>query len=303
MSIEVRNISKYYDRQKALDKVSFKVNTGEIIGFLGPNGAGKSTLMKILTGYLQPSMGEAKVCGHSVLNDRLKVQREIGYLSEQNPLYTDQFVREYLKFHAKIHKIPAAAIEKVIEQTGLLPEANKKVEQLSKGYQQRLGLAAALLHDPSVLIMDEPTTGLDPNQLSEIRELIKTIGREKTVFLSTHIMREVEAICDRVIIIDNGKIVGDRYLKDLREANEQVVFVEFDFRVERVALERIEHVKHVSNPKGFEYELTFEARDDMRSTVFDFAHDSGLKILQLHTKNKNLEELFRSLTRGETQKE
>jgi len=246
-------------------------------------------------------MGEAEIQGNSVLSDRLKVQRQIGYLPEQNPLYPDQYVREYLRFQAKIHHTSKGRIETVIKQTGLLPEANKKIEQLSKGYQQRLGLAATLLHDPPVLILDEPTTGLDPNQLSEIRELIKSIGKEKTIFLSTHIMREVEAICDRVIIINNGEVVADRNLEELREENEQIIVVEFNFRVEKIALERIAKVKHVINPQGFKYELTFDTKKDMRPAVFDYAHDSGLKILQLHTKNKNLEELFRDLTQNQPQ--
>ena len=209
------------------------------------------------------------------------------------------YVREYLAFNAKVYKTPKEEIENVIELTGLTPEANKKIGELSKGYRQRVGLANALLHNPSVLILDEPTTGLDPNQLIEIRELIKKIGKEKTIFLSTHIMQEVEAVCDRVIIINNGKIVADKKLKELTEDNEQVVVVEFDYRVETVALQRLPQIKDEKNPAGFVYEITFETSKDMRSVVFDFAHDNGLKILQLHQKHKNLEELFRDLTKKE----
>ncbi|SHJ12696.1 protein involved in gliding motility GldA [Mesonia phycicola] len=296
MGIAVKDISKFYGDQKALNKISFEINTGEIVGFLGPNGAGKSTTMKILTGYLPASAGIAKVNGLDITTNKLQLQQQIGYLPEHNPLYLEMYVREYLAFNAKVYKTPKEEIEKVIELTGLTPEANKKISQLSKGYRQRVGLANALLHNPSVLILDEPTTGLDPNQLVEIRELIKKIGKEKTIFLSTHIMQEVEAVCDRVIIINKGEIVADKKLKDLKEDDEQIVVVEFDYRVETVALQRLPQLKEVKNTVGFVYELTFESSKDMRSVVFDFAHDSGLKILQLHQKHKNLEELFRDLT-------
>ena len=300
MSISVSGISKYYGEQKALDEVSFSIEKGEIVGFLGPNGAGKSTLMKILTGYLEPSEGEAAVNNFSLENDLLKAQRSNGYLPEHNSLYTEMYVREYLGFNASLYSIDKKRIEKVIFDTGLLPEANKKIGQLSKGYRQRVGLANALLHDPEVLILDEPTTGLDPNQLVEIRELIKKTGTEKTIFLSTHIMREVEALCERVIIINNGKIVADKKLADLRDENVQVIEVEFDYRVEEIALERLPYLISVKNTGGFVYELTFENPEDMRPVVFDFAHDNGLKTLQLNRKNKNLEHLFAELT---TQKE
>jgi len=297
MGIEVNGISKFYGEQQALKEISFEINTGEIVGFLGPNGAGKSTTMKILTGYLPASEGIAKVNGLDITTDKLKLQQQIGYLPEHNPLYLEMYVREYLAFNAKVYKTPKEEIEKVIELTGLTPEANKKIGELSKGYRQRVGLANALLHNPSVLILDEPTTGLDPNQLIEIRELIKKIGKENSIFLSTHIMQEVEAVCDRVIIINNGKIVADKKMKELTEDNEQVVVVEFDYRVETVALQRLPQIKKVKNPAGFVYEITFETSKDMRSVVFDFAHDNGLKILQLHQRHKNLEELFRDLTK------
>ena len=296
MSIEVKNITKLYKDQKALNDVSFEVNSAEIVGFLGPNGAGKSTMMKILTTYIEASEGDANVNGYDVNTDKKNVQSSVGYLPEHNPLYTELYVREYLKFNTNVYGTSKSRIEEVIELTGLTPEAHKKIGQLSKGYRQRVGLANALLHNPDVLILDEPTTGLDPNQLVEIRNLIKTIGKEKTVFLSTHIMQEVEAMCDRVIIINKGEVVADRYLKDLREGQEQVVVVEFDYRVEEAFLLKLPQVKSVKNPNGFIYEITFSTTNDMRSHVFDFAHDNDLKILQLNQKNASLEHLFRELT-------
>lgn len=296
MSISVENISKFYGDQKALDTVNFSIKRGEIVGFLGPNGAGKSTLMKILTGYLSASEGIASVNNIAISEDLKAVQRSVGYLPEHNPLYTEMYVREYLSFNASIFKITKSRIEEVIEMTGLLPEANKKIEQLSKGYRQRVGLAAALLHDPEVLILDEPTTGLDPNQLTEIRNLILKVGKEKTVFLSTHIMQEVEAICDRVIIIDKGVIVADKKMKELQEQKEQIIQVEFDYRIEEVALNVLPHLVSAKNLGGFHYELKFDTNKDMRPAVFDFAHDNGLKTLQLNRKSKNLETLFSELT-------
>lgn len=296
MSIEVENLSKVYGEQKALDDISFKINKGEIVGFLGPNGAGKSTMMKILTTYIEASEGIAKVNDFDVKNESLDVQKLVGYLPEHNPLYLDMYVREYLDFNAGVYKIDKNRIQEVIELTGLAPEAHKKIGQLSKGYRQRVGLANALLHNPDVLILDEPTTGLDPNQLVEIRHLIRNVGKEKTVFLSTHIMQEVEAMCDRVIIINKGVIVADKKLKDLKADQAQIIEVEFDYRVEDVLLNRLKHVFSVKNTHDFVYELTFSNKEDMRSTVFDFAHDNGLKILQLNQKNMNLESLFRELT-------
>lgn len=296
MSIEVENITKIYGTQKALDKVSFKVKKPEIVGFLGPNGAGKSTMMKILTTYLEASEGDAKVNGHNVIGDKINVQKSVGYLPEHNPLYMDMYVKEYLAFNASVYAISKERINEVVELTGLTPEAHKKIEQLSKGYRQRVGLANALLHNPDVLILDEPTTGLDPNQLVDIRNLIKNIGKEKTVFLSTHIMQEVEAMCDRVIIINKGKIVADKTLKDLKSKQEQIVVVEFDYRVEDAFLSKLPKVKKVENTHDFVYEITFDTLDDMRSHVFDFAHDNQLKILQLNQKNASLESLFRELT-------
>jgi len=303
MSIQVNNISKSFGDQQALENISFEIGRGEIVGFLGPNGAGKSTLMKILTGYLTADSGKAKINDFELDTQLADLQRSIGYLPEHNPLYTEMYVREYLQFHASIFSASKDRIEEVIKLTGLSPEANKKIEQLSKGYRQRVGLAAALLHDPEVLILDEPTTGLDPNQLVEIRSFISSIGKDgkdgkrgKTVFLSTHIMREVEAICDRVIIINNGKIVADKYLKDLRNEKEQVIFVEFDYRIEEIALQKIPGMISAKNTGGFTYELIFDSNKDMRPAVFDFAHDNGLKTLQLNQKTKNLETLFAELT-------
>ena len=296
MSITVTNITKTFGQQKALDDVSFSINKGEIVGFLGPNGAGKSTMMRILTTYYKADTGDAEVNGFDVLNAETNVQKSIGYLPEHNPLYLEMYVKEYLAFNADVYQVPKSKISEVIEKTGLTPEAHKKIGQLSKGYRQRVGLAAALLHDPEVLILDEPTTGLDPNQLVEIRKLIREIGKEKTILLSTHIMKEVEAVCDRVIIINKGKLVADKRLEELRETKEQIIEVEFDYRVEEQLLNQLPNVSKVKNTGGFVYEITFATSKDMRPAVFDFAHDNKLKTLQLSRKNKNLESLFSELT-------
>lgn len=295
MSIEVSNITKNYGSQKALDNVSFTVGTGEIVGFLGPNGAGKSTLMKILTTYLEPDGGTATVSGKSIADDKKAVQRSVGYLPEHNPLYLDLYVREYLEFNAGVYNVPKSRIAEVIELTGLQPESHKKIGQLSKGYRQRVGLATALLHDPNVLILDEPTTGLDPNQLVEIRRVIKNVGKNKTVFLSTHILQEVEAICDRVIIIDKGKIVTDKKIDRLTEEQEQIVEVEFDASV---STEKIAALANLSSyeQNGNSWILTFKSDEDMRPKVFDFATANGVKILQIVQKTKDLEKVFRDVT-------
>ena len=295
MSISVSKLSKHYKDQQALKSISFDIKQGEIVGFLGPNGAGKSTLMKILTTYLAPSAGEALVNNYDITNQTLEVKKSVGYLPEHNPIYLEMYVREYLNFNAKIYNISKSRIEEVIQLTGLLPESNKKIQQLSKGYRQRVGLACALLHDPEVLILDEPTTGLDPNQLVEIRELIKSIGKEKTVFLSTHILQEVEAMCDRVIIINKGVIVADKTLNNTEE-QEQIIEVEFDYRVEDAFFLKLPNVIEVKNTYGLVYEIKCDTTIDMRPMIFDFAHDNELKILQLSRKNKNLEHLFRELT-------
>jgi ABC-2 type transport system ATP-binding protein len=298
MSIEVTNISKSYGAQKALDNISFSIKKGEIVGFLGPNGAGKSTLMKILTTYINADEGSAIVNGNDVNTQQKAVQLSIGYLPEHNPLYLDLYVREYLAFNADVYKVAKSRIEEVIQLTGLSTESHKKIGQLSKGYRQRVGLANALLHNPDVLILDEPTTGLDPNQLMEIRNVIKNVGKDKTVFLSTHIMQEVEAICDRVIIINNGKIVTDKKLDNLiSEDKEQVIEVEFDYKIEEQAISKIENLASFKNTHDMIWELTFKADKDMRPAVFDFANANGLKTLQLNQKNKNLEAVFREITK------
>jgi ABC-2 type transport system ATP-binding protein len=297
MSLDIKNISKHFGSQKALSGVSFKVKKGEIVGFLGPNGAGKSTLMKILTTYLSADEGQAFVNGHDVAKAPRAVQKCIGYLPEHNPLYPELYVKDYLEYHANVYKVPKAKVPTVIENTGLQLESHKRIGQLSKGYRQRVGLAAALLHDPEVLILDEPTTGLDPNQLLEIRKLIRKIGKTKTILLSTHIMKEVEAVCDRVLIINKGVLVADKKLKELRADRDQVIEVEFDYRVEEVLLQGLPSVTGVRNTGGFIYEITFNTDKDMRPVVFDFAHDHKLKTLQLSRKNKNLENLFSELTR------
>ncbi len=297
MSISVKNISKTFGNQKALNDVSFDIQKGEIVGFLGPNGAGKSTMMKILTTYHSADGGSAEVNSFDVQTEMRNVQKSIGYLPEHNPLYLDMYVKEYLGFNADVYKVDKNRIAEVIEQTGLTPEAHKKIGQLSKGYRQRVGLAAALLHNPDVLILDEPTTGLDPNQLLEIRKLIKEIGKEKTILLSTHVMKEVEAVCDRVLIINKGTLVADKKLSDLRENDEQIIEVEFDYRVEEAFLSKLPNVAKVKNTGGFTYEITFNTSKDMRPAVFDFAHDNKLRTLQLSRKNKNLESLFTELTR------
>jgi ABC-2 type transport system ATP-binding protein len=284
MSITVQNITKTFGSQKALNNVSFTIKKGEVVGFLGPNGAGKSTMMRILTTYYKADSGVAEVNGFDVLGAEKDVQKSIGY------------VKEYLAFNADVYKVDKSKINDVVEQTGLSPEAHKKIGQLSKGYRQRVGLAAALLHDPEVLILDEPTTGLDPNQLIEIRKLIREIGKEKTILLSTHIMKEVEAVCDRVIIINKGELVADKKLEELREAEEQIIEVEFDYRVEEQLLQQMPNVSNVKNTGGFVYEIIFATSKDMRPVVFDFAHDNKLKTLQLSRKNKNLESLFTELT-------
>jgi len=296
MSIAVENITKSYGAQKALDAVNFSINSGEIVGFLGPNGAGKSTMMKIITTYISQSDGSVLVNGHNVTTAPLAVKQSVGYLPEHNPLYLDMYVKEYIQFSGQIHKVAKSRVEEVITQVGLTPEAHKKIGQLSKGYRQRVGLAVALLHDPEVLILDEPTTGLDPNQLVEIRSLIKEIGKTKTVLFSTHIMQEVEAVCDRVIIINKGKIVTDAKLNELKTNKAQIIEVEFDLRVEEQLLKQLSKLISAINLHDNTWQLTFDTTKDMRPVLFDFAHDNGLKLLQSQHKNQDLESLFRSLT-------
>jgi len=269
-----------------------------VIGLLGPNGAGKTTLMKILTGYLNQWQGEVEIGSLDLRQNLKKVQKQTGYLPENNPLYPEMYVKEYLKFSGDLYTLKELPIGQVIKKTGLTNHVHKKIGTLSKGYKQRVGLAAALLHDPQYLILDEPTTGLDPNQLIEIRKLIKKLGEEKLVFLSTHILQEVEAMCDRVVILNKGEVVLNQTLDELKTADNQVVSVSFDYRVESVALQKIPYTKKVVNIHDFDYELTFETHKDMRPAVFDFAHDNGLKILSLQQKNEGLEKRFNSLTKG-----
>ena len=296
MSIKVSSVTKVYKNQKALNNVSFSADKGQIIGFLGPNGAGKSTMMKILTGFIKPNSGAVFVDEINVLENPIEAQKVIGYLPEQNPLYTDMYVREYLQFQASIFKIDKNEIEKCIEKVGLTAEAHKKISQLSKGYKQRVGLAAAILHNPKVLILDEPTTGLDPNQLVEIRALIKELGKDKTVLFSTHIMQEVEAVCDRVIIIKKGEILVDKKLTELKENNQQTIEVTFDYKIEEQFVKRLANVVSYKNNYDNTWYITFESEEDMRPKIFDFAQENGLKILALNAQNKNLETLFREVT-------
>lgn len=298
MSIRVSNLSKSYAAEKAVDTISFSIKKGEIVGFLGPNGAGKSTVMKILTGYLKDFEGKAFIRDISVAENPIETQKHIGYLSEHNPLYLDMYVKEYLAFNAGIYNTTKSRIEEVIKEVGLSTNAEKKIKDLSKGYCQRVGLAAALLHEPDVLILDEPTTGLDPNQLLEIRQLIKKSGKDKTVLFSTHIMQEVEAVCDRVIIIHKGKIVADQRITALKDTDEQLIEVEFDVKVEKQLLENLPNLSSSNNTYDATWELLFSTKNDMRASVFDFAHDNRLKILNLNRKNQNLESLFRELTKS-----
>ncbi len=297
MSIALSTITKIYGEQKAVDEVSFSVKKGEIVGFLGPNGAGKSTTMKMLTGYVTPTSGSILVSDIDVLEKPILAQKKIGYLPEHNPLYLEMYVREYLRFHGRIQRVSKSSIEEVITKVGLAPEAHKKIQQLSKGYRQRVGLAAALLHDPEVLILDEPTTGLDPNQLVEMRQLIRELGKDKTVLLSTHIMQEVEAVCDRVIIINKGKVVANTSLKELKSNEQQIIRVTFDFRIEPQFLTKLPNLLSSKNTSENNWTLSFDTQEDMRPLIFDFAKDNGLKILGLSTENKSLENLFHELTK------
>lgn len=296
MSIVVELVSKSYGEQRALNEVSFTAKKGEIIGFLGPNGAGKSTMMKILTGYISPNTGEVSVADIDVLSEATLAQKKIGYLPEQNPLYKDMYVREYLKFRAGIFKVDKMRVKEVIELVGLTPEVGKKISQLSKGYQQRIGIAAAILHDPEVLILDEPTTGLDPNQLEEIRTLIRNLGKDKTILFSTHIMQEVEAICDRVIIIKKGELLLDEPINNLKNSEEQIIQVTFDSTVNEKLIKKLPQLKSSNEFSKSSWELVFSSTEDMRVVIFDFAKEQDVKILELSSQNKSLESLFKEVT-------
>lgn len=303
MSVNVNNLTKIYGDQRALDGISFEARPGQILGFLGPNGAGKTTTMKILTCYLSQSSGSASVCGHDVETDSLAVRRLVGYLPEHNPLYKEMYVREYLTFAAKANKIGnvKARIEELVEMTGLGRESHKQIGALSKGYRQRVGLAQAMLHDPQVLILDEPTSGLDPNQLAEIRALIKTLGEQKTVIFSTHIMQEVQALCDRVIIIDRGKLVADDPISRLqrRLAGDSSILVTFDKAADLKKLSTIKGIaRAVANPEPPSYRLYLAGKADARAEVFRFAVDNNLVLLGMQQEDLSVEEVFRALTAG-----
>lgn len=301
MSIEVNSLLKQYGSQTAVDRISFSVGKGEIVGFLGPNGAGKSTTMKMITGYLQPDGGEIRVCGIPVLEAPLDTKAHIGYLPEANPLYYDMYVREYLAFMAGIHQVKPAEerIAEVIRMTGLLPESHKKIGQLSKGYKQRVGLAAALIHDPEVLILDEPTTGLDPNQIVEIREVIRTLGTNKTVLFSSHILQEVEALCSRVIIIHQGRIVADDTMEHLREQGDgQQVRVQFAEALEAGWLHQLAGVLRADSQDRKTWILTTTNAEQLRRQLLELALQHTLNIVSLHTEHRNLEAVFRNLTAG-----
>ena len=300
MSIEVSNLLKTYGEQKAVDNVSFRIAKGEIVGFLGPNGAGKSTTMKIVTGYLQADAGDATVCGIDVRKSPLDSKKKIGYLPESNPLYHDMYVREYLDFIADIHHVSGKKkkIEEVIQTVGLSPESKKKIGQLSKGYKQRVGLAAALIHDPEVLILDEPTTGLDPNQIIEIREVITRLGKNKTVLFSSHILQEVEALCDRVIIINKGKLVADDTLSNLRQntREQHEVLVSFQEPVDIELLKSLRDVTTVNQPQKTNYTLETTNPDSVRKQLLELSLQHNLNIVSLRSESHSLEDIFRDLT-------
>lgn len=296
MSLILQNVFKSYGSLKALKGLSVELKKGEVVGLLGPNGAGKSSLMKILTGYYKEWEGQISYDGLDLKKNLQSIQKQVGYLPENNPLYNEMYVIEYLKYVGSLYKLKNPPYEEILKKTGILDYRRHKIQTLSKGYRQRVGLAAALVNNPQLLILDEPTTGLDPNQLVSIRKLIRELGRDKTVLLSTHILQEVDALCDRVIIINKGEIVFDRALAELRNKQEQIIEVSFDYRIEIIALEKILNVQKVVNTHDFDYELTISGNQDMRPSVFDFAHDNGLKILNLQLKNESLEQLFEKLT-------
>jgi ABC-2 type transport system ATP-binding protein len=299
MSIEVTGLLKMYGQQKAVNNISFNIHKGEIVGFLGPNGAGKSTTMKIVTGYLLPDAGNAKVCGIDVSENPIEAKNKIGYLPEANPLYYDMYVKEYLLFVAGVYAVAnkKAAVNRTVEMVGLTPESKKKIGQLSKGYKQRVGLAASLIHDPEVLILDEPTSGLDPNQIIEIRNVIKEQGKNKTVLFSTHILQEVQAICDRVIIINKGELVADDTLNNLQKNNKSnIVRVSFKESLETEWLQRLPAVTTASKENNNTWQLLTSDPADARKQLLELALRENLNIVSLQTEGNNLEEIFRTLT-------
>ncbi|MES2132910.1 MAG: gliding motility-associated ABC transporter ATP-binding subunit GldA [Bacteroidota bacterium] len=300
MSIQVNNVTKLYGSQKALNNVSFEIGTNEIVGFLGPNGAGKSTMMKILTCYIPSTEGSSKVCGFSTNDQSVEVRKQIGYLPEHNPLYLDMYVKEFLQFVGGLYNIKNSneRVKEMIEATGLQVEQNKKIGALSKGYRQRVGLAQAMIHDPKVLIMDEPTTGLDPNQLEEIRELIKKLGKQKTVMLSTHIMQEVEAVCDRVIIINNGTIVANDTTQTLQQnTTRQVITVEFDKAVNRKDLLSLKGVEDALSTENNTWKIIADLNHDTRKELFNYAVKNDIGVLTLNREEQKLEDVFKQLTK------
>ncbi len=301
MSVIVSNLTKTFGDQRVVDDLSFEVKPGEILGFLGPNGAGKSTTMKMITTYLQPTSGTATVCGHDVIKDQMDVRHHIGYLPEHNPLYKDMYIKEYLQFVARIHKVDNAQnrIVELIETTGLQKEQHKLISSISKGYRQRVGLAQALLHDPDVIILDEPTSGLDMNQLIEIRALIKKLGETKTVIFSTHIMQEVQALCDRVIIINEGKLVADDPIDMLQKRlkGEDVIYLELDKKYDASALESINGVNSVTRVSPTEYVIGANNVTDIRPNIFHLATQQNWVILEMRREQKNVEYIFQQLTK------
>ncbi len=302
MSVSVSSLSKVYGEQRAVDGITFEVKKGEVLGFLGPNGAGKSTTMKMLTCFIPQTSGNATVCGFDTLTSPLEVAKKIGYLPENNPLYYDMYVREYLEFMAGLHKlgkITNQRIDEMIEVTGLTAERKKKVGQLSKGYKQRVGLAQAMLHNPEVLILDEPTSGLDPNQLVEIRSLIKQLGKDKTVIFSSHIMQEVQAVADRVVIINKGKIVADDSTASLqhRIGNEIIVTAEFKQAVDRALLGNLKGIKSYEQLKDGKWNFVADGKKDIREDIFNFAKEKNLTLLHLNKEEYSLEDVFKQLTK------
>jgi ABC-2 type transport system ATP-binding protein len=296
MGLVIEHVTKNYGKLQALKGISMELKKGEVVGLLGPNGAGKSTLIKILTGAFTQWEGQIHFFKQNLRTELQQIQKKTGYLPENNPLYTEMFVAEYLKYSADLYQVSDPPLEDIMVKTGLKDHARSKINTLSKGYKQRVGLAAALVHNPEVVILDEPTTGLDPNQLIEIRKLIRELGKDKTVILSTHVLQEVDAICDRVIIINKGAIVLDQPLESLRKNQQQIIEVSFDYRVETEALARLDQVEKVKNTHDFQYEIYLKGSEDQRPAVFDFAHDNRLKILSLQLKNESLEKLFNELT-------
>ncbi len=303
MSIKVSNVVKDYSRQRALDGVSFEVQSGNVVGFLGPNGAGKSTMMKIITGFIPQTSGIVEVNGVNIENQEIDIRKEIGYLPENNPLYTDMYVKEYLRFVANIYNLGKNTdkrISELISITGIGHEQNKKIGSLSKGYRQRVGLVQALIHNPKVLILDEPTSGLDPNQILEIRKLIKDIGSEKTVLLSTHIMQEVQAICQKIIIINNGKVVADGSTEDIiaqSKGNGSSILVEFVEAIDEHIFSKIKEVSAIAQLGDSTWLLSTNSSDDIRPLIFRFAVENGLTLIAMQQKGKQLEEIFQSLTK------